>query len=388
MDPTPPVPPTAPGAAADSTRGSAVGKLDLQGGDTTIDEKLTIDVELSCYAQLRGVIDVVKKRITERTDPPVPQQTTHIFFLDSALRTALDLVATIGVQLANLKNAYAGAAATATGALAALAAPALPTNRQTPAFVAFTALAPVAVASAAADAAVALIGALKRDTRYFGRQVVIPEQAFALALAHAWETSPSVEFHYPTLFVPPTATREQLMKDVVTAFDAAIEERKGASQALSALLAHVSRLDPVASAFLTAKPALDTARDQFDAAETVFDTVSTRLGKADEKTGLTGLQLMERAAFVASIASDPAARSFYLFAQVVSAGGAFRTVNNFFRALVRSDGLEHSGGCIVTFALFDTNGRLIASDTLGSRAPYQDSRPGIELLDPVQNRRR
>jgi hypothetical protein len=236
-------------------------------------------------------------------------------------------------------------------------------------------LAPTVVA----DAAVALLGALKTDTRYFGRQVVIPEQAFALALAHEWEGSPAVRFHYPTLFVPPTAARNNVMREFVRALDAVVEQRKVASQALSRLLARVSQLPAADTNLVAGKALLDTARDQFHAAEAVFDDFSSKLTKADDKTGLTQLQLLERAAFVKSIADRAPGHTFYLFAQVVSAGGAFRTWKNFLTMLLWGDGLEHTGGCLITFGLFDDEGTLVASDTIGRRSDYTDSRSGIRV---------
>jgi hypothetical protein len=148
---------------------------------------------------------------------------------------------------------------------------------------------------------------------------------------------------------------------------------------LSNLLARVSQLDPDDEKFPAVKAMLDSARDQFAAAEAVFEDLSTKLMKADDKTGLTQFQLFERAAFVKSIGRKAVGRTFYLFAQVCSAGGAFRISKNLLRMLFWGDALEHAGGCVVAFGLFNDEGRLVASDTLGSRSSYADSRPPISV---------
>lgn len=385
-----PIPPAGAGTAttANSTLTAPSVKLTLEPGETTIDDKLAFEVDLACYAEMERQTAAVRRQIDARLKLGTGAASAgpvHLFFLDSALRSALDISATIELQLANLKQAYAGAEASAQAALAAIKAPAPGPELESVAprpDRSFSVFSDLVGTTAIADAAVALIGALRTDTRYFGRQVIIPEQAFALALAHEWESSEKVQFHYPTLFLPATFQAGDMMRDLVNAFDAAVEKRNAASRALSSLLARVSQLGSGTPEFLAAKPSLDTARDQFEAAEAVFDQVSTQLTKSDETTGLTQLQLLERAAFVKTIAKEAKeanGKVFYLFAQVVTAGGAFRITKNFFRMLFGRDGLEHAGGCIVTFGLFDDAGRLVASNTIGGRSAYQDSRPALQL---------
>jgi hypothetical protein len=123
--------------------------------------------------------------------------------------------------------------------------------------------------------------------------------------------------------------------------------------------------------FAAAKAALDAARDQLQAAEAVFDDLSAKITKADEGTGLTRLQLLERAAYVKAIAAGAKGSTFYLFAQIVAAGGAFRVE----KSAIRRDSIEHTGGCAATYGLFDDAGTLVTADTIGRRSAYQDSRP-------------
>jgi hypothetical protein len=375
---TPPIPPT---AAAPAAQTSSSFKLP-EAGTTEIDDKLAFEVELACYEQMHRLT----ARVAEQLNPHLEKAAdkvgsavapaVEVFFLDDALRTALDLSSTIQIQLTNLRAAYTGARSVAQeGMRAANVVPSTASPRAR----SFSVLSSLSVPALVSDAAVALIGALRSDTRYFGRQVIVPEQAFALALAHEWGDSAQVRFHYPTLFVPPSTARDNTMREFVQAFDAVLEERKAASQAISTVLTTVTQLAPTAAAFAPAKASLDSARDQFQAAEAVFDDLSTKLTKADPKTGLTQLQLIERAIFVKKMADAAPGRTFYLFAQVVSAGGAFRVSRNFIRMLLWGDGLEHSGGCVVTFGLFDDKGELKASNTIGSRSPYVNSRNRITV---------
>lgn len=355
----------------------------MEAGETRIDDKVAIEVELAAYAELQRLTATIRcsvEKCLNGSEVNLDRKKfgqAHLVFLDDALRSALDLAAGIELQLKNLGEAYKGAANTADGGLDPFPAPKKPFG--VPQVRSFSILKSLSVPTAAADAAVALIGALRTDTRYSGRQVVIPEQAFALALAHEWEGSESVQFHYPTLFIPPTAERSKLMQEFVQAFDGVLEERRLASQKLSSLLAFVSGLQNGDALFPPAKASLDAARDQFQAAEAVFSDLSANLAKADDRTGLTQLQLLERAAFVRMVGAAKRGRTYYLFAQVVSAGGAFRVARNLFRMLFWSDGLEHCGGCVVTYGLFSEEGQLLASSTIGGRSGYEGSRAALRL---------
>jgi hypothetical protein len=360
--PIPPIPQQKGDASGSSA--SPASQLKVDAGQVEIDDKLSFEVEIACHQELHLLAKEVRRHLDAFLQGTGRAQ---LFFLDNALRTALEISMVVQIQLVNLKQAYQGAADTANTGLVAPPAPAARRTRT------FTAMTELAAPAGVADAAVALLGALRTDSRFFGRQVVIPEQAFALVLAHEWEGHSNTDFHYPTLFVPPTTARSSLLKDFVQALDSALEERKLAAQSISKLLAQTSRMQPTDPQFPDSKASLDSARDQFQAAESVFADLSNKLSRADEKTGLTQLQLLERAAFVRSIADQAKGRTFYLFAQVVSAGGAFRVKRNLLRTLFWGNAVSHAGGCLVTYGLFDDSGKLLASNTIGSRSDYINS---------------
>lgn len=375
--PVPPVPPQQSSADPSKPRVD----LHLQANETTVDDKLAFEVELASYGEMRDLARTLKERLAHLLDHN--HGTSHVFFLDDALRMALDLAPSIELQIKKLRDAFAAAEGAARSGLdlltptpppapSPLAVPRMPTAAPAVIPAAIPAIA-IAAAPVIADAAVALIGALRADTRYTGRQVVIPEHAFALALGHQWEGSKTVEFHYPTLFVPHTAATTNVLARFAAGIDAAVAARSAAAHAVSDLLARVSVLNPTDVRFPAAKAALDAARDQLQAAEAVFEDTSVKMTRADETTGLTRLQLLVRAAFVTAIAQAAEGRTFYLFAQVVAAGGGFRTE----KTVLRNDSAQHAGGCAATYGLFTDGGCLIASDTVGRRSAYQDSKPAI-----------
>lgn len=377
-----PVPPGPAKPASESKSSLASSLQGVKVGETTIDDAMAFEVELAGYAELHALTTVLRERLDPRLRPPapadgappVPAEPAQLFFVDNALRLALDTASVIELQLKSLKEAYQSVSRAAAAAREPSPADALDEPGTLKKMIAVPGTLP-----AAAQAAVALLGALRTDTRYSGRQVKIPEQAFALALAHEWEASKTVHFHYPTLFVPPSSGTTTFLQAFVTLMDAVAHERSTASEALTKLLVRVSQMDASAPGFPAAKAALDIVRNQFAAAEAVFDGVSARLSKVDDKTGLNQLQLLERAGFVMAIAAKAGERAFYLFAQVVSAGGAFRISKNVLRTLFWGPALEHAGGCVVSYGLFSANGRLIAADTIGNRSAYKDSRPPIQV---------
>jgi hypothetical protein len=353
----------------------------LEAGTTTIDDKLTFEVELECYQQLHEVTKAVAEAINEHLEPESTEP--HVFFLDEALRKGLGLRDTVDLQLTNLAKAYKTSRQTAEAARAPAARASLDSADVEKAT---TETVGPATVAAGFNAAASILNSLMSDTRYSGRQVVVPEQALALALAHCWEGT-KVVFHYPTLFSHTSSRDHSAMQRFIQRFNTVTEARSKAAAALARLLAEVSGVASTSPAFSLAKARLDTARDQFQSAEAVFDELNARLSEPDEKTGLSHFELIQRAAFMQSVSGggseERPVRTFLVFAQVISAGGAFRVESNFFTRLWGSDGLRHAGGCVVAFAFFDLAGRLLASNVMGQRSPYRDSRPRLSVAIAV-----
>jgi hypothetical protein len=390
-EPVPPVPAKDKATAGDAAKPAATAKLELDPGETTIDDQMAIEVELAAYDQLHVLAAEIRRRVDRRIVRAGAEAggKAHVFYLDDALRQALDLSSVLALQLDNLEAAYDGVTASATPPSPAPRVPRIQVPKGGGNFAAkclglevtsliggVAGLAGVAnPVSAAADAAVALLGAMRADTRYAGRQVTVPQHAFALVLARQWEESAEVEFHYPTLFSPPSTGGTGAMRAFVDAMDAVVAARKAAARALAALLGRLSRMKQEDHDYAGVKAELDAARDQFQAADVVFEELSSKLSKADPATGLTQMQLLERAADVKAIEAEAPEATYFLYAQVVSARGAFRISRNVFQMLFWRDGLKHAGGGIAAFGLFDDAGHLLMGDTIGRRCGYVDSRP-------------
>ncbi len=107
-------------------------------------------------------------------------------------------------------------------------------------------------------------------------------------------------------------------------------------------------------------------RDQYRAINALFDQLVASLVKTDEKTGLSPLGLLTRAAEVVALLDDlTVARSrFVLFTKSVSAGGSYRIRRNLWTTVFTGDLLSYSGGAIVSYMLFDNSSRIRSADTL------------------------
>src|SRR5687767_3252752 len=121
-----PVPPEPAKPASETKSSLAAGLKGLQAGETTIDDTLAFEVELASYAELGALTKVLKARLDNYLRVPAAakdgaaSEPCHLFFVDNALRLALDTSAALEAQLNNLEEAYR---AVTLAAMAALAPP-------------------------------------------------------------------------------------------------------------------------------------------------------------------------------------------------------------------------------------------------------------------------
>lgn len=365
-----PAPPSKPSGDKPDENSSAI--VPTNPGTAAADGRLAFDVEIGSYAEL----DRVCQRISEEIAPLLNiEGGVHVFYLDNALREALDLRPLVETQLRNLQESYRGVADAARQGLAGYGQPAdLPAPRVRLMEV-FPAL---AAAPAVIDSAVDLLGMLREDVRYTGRPATISPPAFALALARHIQKHNRVRFHYPTLFLPLGAGDPKVLQELIRGMDTVIEQRKLASTQIERLAARLIPGKSDDASFADAKSALDAARDAFQAAEAVREDYQANMTKADEQTGLSRVQLLERSGYVGRIVTESPQSCYFLFAQVVASGGAYRTTSGLVAGLTGHK-LRHSAGVVVTFAMFLRDGTLVTSRTLGSRSPYKSSDEEIEF---------
>ena len=70
---------------------------------------------------------------------------------------------------------------------------------------------------------------------------------------------------------------------------------------------------------------MESARDASQSAEAVREEFQRNMTKADERTGLSRVQLLERADYVQRMLTAEGDETYFLFAQVVAAGGSIAT---------------------------------------------------------------
>jgi hypothetical protein len=126
--------------------------------------------------------------------------------------------------------------------------------------------------------------------------------------------------------------------------------------------------------------------DQLQALNTQADQMVANLAKADEKTGRSELANFLRAENVDKVMSN---NSYWLQFKSISAGGNNRTRQNLFRYFSGAK-LDHSGGIIIEWALYDRNGVSVDSNKDSSYPGYLSPKEiqSGKLQDAVADQRR
>ena len=113
---------------------------------------------------------------------------------------------------------------------------------------------------------------------------------------------------------------------------------------------------------------MDSARDAFQSAEAVREEFQRNMTKADERTGLSRVQLLERAGYVQRMLTAEGDEAYFLFAQVVAAGGSIATSTGLLSWLFGRR-VRRASGVAVVWALFSSDGTLVRSGLRGSSRP-------------------
>ncbi|MBS1873396.1 MAG: hypothetical protein JSU00_09275 [Acidobacteria bacterium] len=327
----PPIPPV---AADESARSRAVGIDAPESGVTTADDKMRFEVDLLVRRALGDACAEIRKRVdTARGAGPA-----QLIFLDAATLPCFDVAAAFEAQAANLERAFGDAARQAGG------------GDENASFTL-----PVA---AGAAAAVSLVKLFQSDTAYLGRKVEIQPRTLALELAHAWEGAQGVTVVLPEFSLIP----EPMPAAIQERLDAVMNARRAAFLAIHKLADSLRTLKAGEPDYAAASYALNSAKHQFESADSILRPLSGKMTTPDPKSGVTPLGLVIRAARFRELAARGDVATYYLYVEA-AAGGSYRTVKNFFRALAWADGLDASGGVLASYGLFANDGRLLASGT-------------------------
>ena len=137
------------------------------------------------------------------------------------------------------------------------------------------------------------------------------------------------------------------------------------------LLATSAQLKIEDPRYLEMRFAADQARDQFESTDSLFKELNARLSSKDEVLGLSGFQLVLRAAAVVEILNVDPCHTLLLLARMEMAGGSYRIVKSLSRLVFGGDGVDYSAGVIASFGVFQLDGSLIDSGILTTQASFR-----------------
>ncbi len=363
--PEAPIPPQPPKATAKGKGGAKPVPPKPLEGTTTIDDNMVFEVEALSHVAVSHLAAKIAKSIKDNTnasaDLPV-----RVIFLGEGLPQALEFSRTFSVQLKLLQDAFDSALKLAQEGLAPLSAPLQPA-----AVAGGTTAASGFGLTAAVGGALNLLALFRQNTSYFGRKVEITEPAIVVELARCLRQHKGISFYWPGLglshdSVLATSSAPPFLEDV----QRAMGRRDQATAGIHNLAVAIGKLDKEAAELPAARFALDRAHELFDSADSVLRRLTTSLSKADAETGVTPLQLLQRAHDVRNQIITADGKVYFLYVRLEAAGGSYRIRRNLFRTLFWKDGLSFSGGAVVSYALLETNGEFVSSANLRQRKAF------------------
>ncbi len=366
------------------TASDASSKTKALDGITSIDEKVFLECEILSHS----AISRIAERIALEADQAIARTSQAgasnptIILLDQILVSALQVFSAVQLQLALIKKGFEEVASTAELQLA-LEKDADDSLRPN-----LVGALPVAAVTDAVAGVVDLLGLFRQDTQFTGRTAQIKETAVYLEVAHALRAN-GFEVIYPRLLGFQVEAKIQLSQKAVTdLFQDVFTAREHALGRLRPVLMELTRVeqeivsreeecidpapdrqDVLTQGIQERKAELVKIRENLDPNLLLFKETDAQwnemqrgLVHVDEKSGLTPMQLISRAAeaiehFRAS------ALSYFLYSEVAVAGGTMRIKRNLWRTLFYGDGISFSGGAVVSYALIDGKAHVLASRT-------------------------
>ena len=356
--------PDAPVPNTADTAKSTKAPLPSVEGVTTVDAGMLFEVECAAYESVGAAARAIRERVSKTLGSG---KATLIFLhrppgeLVGAYRAFLD-------QVGNLKQSFTSAEALAAEALKEFDVQA---SLRRPRILAENAPGggPADLSGALAGA-FSLLGLLRADVAFSGRKAEVHPLALALELARQWEERAEVTFTDLRFFPPLGDDGEVTWREtILMPIDETVAARQDAFRAIHLLAKQYSALKEGDPKAIPARMALDSARHHFEQSDQLLRALQHRLNSADERDGLSLLQALRIGAMIQGGRLPES--SWFLYAQVFSAGGSFRTVRHLLRLLFFGDGAQYSGGVIVGFALCDRGGVLRRSGTLSRRTPFR-----------------
>lgn len=250
--------------------------------------------------------------------------------------------------------------------------------------------APVALASAAIRSAISLISLFRTDVSLNYSDLVIGDRALIAAVSEM--LAATHEVYDPSLMPPHLMDSGSDITKKLEDCDKKCSRLEGVRKKIEAkqselknkiedLTKHIgvgketSYHDALRRELETTKQRLDA----FDAADVRLTGASAAmtdfqaaLTKADDKSGISPLTKILHAEKLAKVATG----AYWLWLKVVTAGGGYQTRQTVWGLCTK---VSYSGGCVVEFALFDANGKLVTTAVLPGYAGF------LQLTDGRQN---
>jgi hypothetical protein len=361
---------------------SSSSKTKRLDGITSIDEKVFLECEILAHVALSKITSKMsteaKAAIDKARDPSkrgdsIPPAT--VILLDNTLISALQLFSSLKLQSALFEKSFNGVA------------PLEPAPRKE-LHKAFAPGLAISAVTGAVGGVLDLLGLFRQDTQFSGRTVAIKETALYLEVAHALQEA-GCKVLYPRLLSFQADEDAQLSEAKLTQlFDDVFRARQGAANRLRPRLQEVSgfekdlidrerefptatperqkqltqEIQDLKARLVTARKNLDPDLVLFENTDSSWNQLQKALAIPDEKTGQVPMQLLNRAAeSIERFKCSPPA--YFLYAEGVVAGGTMRVRRTLWQTLFWGDGLEFSGGSVVSYALFDGKAQILTSGT-------------------------
>ena len=336
---------------AESGAGGAPPALE---GNTTVDEKLSLDPERLGYRSAAAIAADIADNVVEHVRGKVVVVAGSDLLADLA-----DLDATY-VSLETIEREFASIATAA----AAASKPNAVTLKAAAATAGVAAALPAV--GALVNTALGLVGAFREDVEYKAANVRVDALAFELALASKLKEKGASKVYVPRLMISASAPAA---KDPLTSRIArVIDARQSAWQALAPLVTELALLEARLDEAIMKKDEQATRQLGAQVASTrrAVEPISVPFGRIDQRfsdmrsrwsdtapnADITGLARLLRAEAIRSLSP------VYVHVSVVASGGYTRTMKNLWRTMFWHDGVSFAGGAVARWAVLESDGAI------------------------------
>lgn len=346
-------------------------KLVVPGNASTVDAGMLFDIQKLAHEALPLACAEIADRIKEFAS------SGRLVLMDRQLRDGLDLYAATFEQLDQLAASFESVRKAAENALAPPKSPP-PESPPPNSGVVDAQGADSGISLSPVQTALDLLGAVSQESQFFGRTVKISDEAMLFALADSLRNSlpQGQEIFFPALFAPlTTPSAVTASAKLRQSFDRAMAARSAAFSTVSRLQVRAAKAKEADPSFHELQFAANRVVSAYDTSDILLRELNARLGTKDPSTGLTGFQALLRAAAVQDILDKGREDCRFLYVNVEAAGGSYRIVKGLVRLLSGEDGVDATGGVVLSFGLFRSDGVLQKSGIVTKQTEFRNLSP-------------